>query len=146
MEEKVVYRRGKHCIAPGCTNYYYKTPNKHFHELPLKDDKRLAKWLHNFTRKNAPVNEHALVCSDHFTSEGYVHEGSFDDSGAFVLKKTRYLEKTAVPSVFKFDRIVSVTQTHLPVYCCQHQPEANVLNAWQDVPSNKKGSRLVQTC
>ena len=51
MEEKVVNRRGKHCIiAPGCTNYYYKTPNKHFHELPLKDDKCLAKWLHNLKR------------------------------------------------------------------------------------------------
>lgn len=101
ISNKIDYKGGKHCIAPGCTNYYYKTPEKHFHALPLRDRARLAKWLHNLKRKNAPVNKHAHVCSDHFVDEDYEQEGFFDNE-TFSFRKSNRLIATAVPTKFNF--------------------------------------------
>jgi hypothetical protein len=103
MENKTV-RYGKHCIAPGCTNWFYKTScsEKHYHKLPLKDDNRLRQWLQNIKRKTAPINENANVCSDHFKDDDYETVGDFDESGAFCFKKTSTLKPTAVPTIFNF--------------------------------------------
>ncbi len=84
-ESKVVSGRfGKHCIAPGCTNYYYKAQDRHYHQLPLNDKSRLKQWLQSMKRKAAPVNSHARVCSDHFTQEDYEVEGFLDEMGVLV--------------------------------------------------------------
>ena len=58
---------GVHCIAPGCTNYFYKGGKQHFHRLPLKNKALLKSWLQKIKRKDPPVNEYARVCSDHLS-------------------------------------------------------------------------------
>ena len=35
---------GHHCMAPGCTNYYYKDSSVHYHRLPVNDKDRLKQW------------------------------------------------------------------------------------------------------
>lgn len=92
----------KHCMAPGCTNYYYKNRDCHYHQLPLADTDRLKQWLHNMKRKAAPVNENSRVCSDHFAVDDYEVEGFFDNNGVFSYRKTSTLKPTAVPTIFNF--------------------------------------------
>ena len=33
---------GVHCMAPGCTNYYYKNSKCHYHRLPVHNKAKLA--------------------------------------------------------------------------------------------------------
>ena len=91
---------GVHCIAPGCTNYFYKGGKQHFHRLPLKNKALLKSWLQKIKRKDPPVNEYARVCSDHFESECYRQKRSFDSSGALVSNATKNLCTDAVPTIF----------------------------------------------
>ena len=97
---------GVHCIAPGCTNYFYKLYNKggkqhfHSHRLPLNNKALLKSWLQNIKRKDPPVNEYARVCSDHFKPECYRQKWSFDSSGALVSIVTNQLCTDAVPTIF----------------------------------------------
>lgn len=97
----VAGRFGKHCIAPGCTNYYYKAKDRHYHQLPLNDKSILKQWLQNMKRKSGPVNAHARVCSDHFKPDDYEVEGCFDQ-GVFAFRKTCNLKPNAVLTVFNF--------------------------------------------
>lgn len=119
MDDRAGKRYGYHCIAPGCTNWYYKTQDKSYHRLPLGDDVRLKKWLHNMKRKGAPVNENSHVCSDHFTSDSYEQQGCFNDDGSFVLKKTNRLKSDAVPTIFDFSSY-NANNTDAPTSSVNH--------------------------
>ena len=99
---------GVHCIAPGCTNYFYKEGDKqHFHRLPLKNKALLKNWLQKIKRKDPPVNEYARVCSDHFEPECYRQKRSFDSSGALVSNATKHLCTDAVPTIFNLSAFSS---------------------------------------
>ena len=94
---------GSHCIAPGCTNYYYKDSSKHYHRLPLKNKTLLKAWLQRLKRKDPPVNEYARVCSDHFVpDQDYHRKGMIMPDGSFNFIKTDKLKADAVPTVFEF--------------------------------------------
>ncbi len=48
---------GMHCIAPGCTNYFYnKKKGFHYHSYPVGNKTLLRKWLQNLTRADPPVH------------------------------------------------------------------------------------------
>ncbi len=102
VDKKRKQQYGKHCIAPGCRNWYYKAKEKHYHTLPLGDKDRMKVWLQKLKRKNVPVNSNSKVCSDHFTKEDYVLKGNFDSFGCFQMVQTKDLKDGAFPSVFNF--------------------------------------------
>jgi hypothetical protein len=108
---------GKHCRAPGCTNFYYKTTNKHYHRLPIGDSVRMKQWLHNLKRKNAPKFVSSRVCSDHFIEDDYLKTGSFDENGSFILTSTCKLKPDAAPTVFNFSHY-NVSSTDAPIGAC----------------------------
>lgn len=97
---------GHFCIAPGCTNEFYrlKAMNKtvHFHHLPLTRKSVLLRWLAALKRKNPPVNSNARVCSDHFLDQDYVEEKVFNESGSLVTRRTNRLKFEAAPTIFNF--------------------------------------------
>ena len=66
---------GHHCIAPGCTNYYYKNSVVSYHRLPVSDKLRLKKWLHVLKRKTIPKAKFSRVCSEHFMDCDFVEKG-----------------------------------------------------------------------
>ena len=99
-EINIYYYYYYYCIAPGCTNYFYKGGKQHFHRLPLKNKALLKSWLQKIKRKDPPVNEYARVRSDHFESECYRQKRSFDSSGALVSNATNNLCTDAVPTIF----------------------------------------------
>lgn len=93
---------GYHCIAPGCTNYYYKDSSKSYHRLPLKKPALLKAWLQKLKRKDPPVNTNSRVCSNHFVEDDYQSQGMMMPDGTFGCMKTNRLKLNAVPSVFDF--------------------------------------------
>lgn len=95
-------RSGIHCVAPGCTNFYYKTRDKgvHYHRLPT-DRARQKQWLHVLKRKYMPDTRFARICSEHFLSKDYVHKYEYSN-GQFQYMKTSELNDSAVPSQFDF--------------------------------------------
>ncbi len=96
-------RCGIHCIAPGCTNYYYnKVKGVHYHRLPLKNRSLLKKWLQMLKRADPPVNAHSRVCSKHFLQSDYIPGGKFAESGEYLSVLTSRLKPDAFPSVFDF--------------------------------------------
>ncbi|XP_068585150.1 protein Wiz isoform X2 [Cebidichthys violaceus] len=98
-------RGGHFCIAPGCSNEFYKAKNEgktvHFHSLPFKRHVVLRRWLAALRRETTPVRRDARVCSEHFVGEDYVGERAFE-SGVLVLRRTNKLKTEAAPSVFDF--------------------------------------------
>ncbi len=98
-------RSGMHCIAPGCTNHFYKKQEKvHYHRLPVANKELLRKWLQKMKRANPPVNCNSRVCSNHFLPEDYVLTGYFNELGEYGEKRTNRLKPEAVPSVFDFSQ------------------------------------------
>ncbi len=96
-------RYGYHCVAPGCTNWFYKTDESvHYHRLPLGNKRRVAQWLQNMKRKDAPAGESARICCQHFTADSYKEQGCFGENGSFSYKRTNRLKSDAVPTIFDF--------------------------------------------
>ena len=93
---------GHHCIAPGCTNYYYKNSVVSYHRLPVSDKLRLKKWLHVLKRKTIPKAKFSRVCSEHFMDCDFVEKGFFNEDGSFQMKRSKDLKPSACPSVFNF--------------------------------------------
>lgn len=114
-----VYRKwgGSFCIAPGCSNEYYRVKSKdiHFHLFPDPDKKPEAfkRWLAALKRKHPPSGTGQRVCSKHFLESDYLKEGSFTDEGQFVWRTTSRLKPDAVPSIFDFSGY-SVGETDRP--------------------------------
>ncbi len=105
---------GMHCIAPGCTNYFYnKKKGIHYHRLPVGNKTLLKKWLQNLKRADPPVHSHSRVCSSHFLPEDYVLAGSFTESGEYQRTRTNKLNPDAVPTVFDFSQY-SLGETDCP--------------------------------
>ena len=96
-------RSGMHCIAPGCTNHFYKKQEKvHYHRLPVANKELLRKWLQKMKRANPPVNCNSCVCSNHFLPEDYVLTEYFNELGEYREQGTNRLMPEAVLSVFEF--------------------------------------------
>ena len=93
---------GTHCIAPGCTQFYYKSPGKHFHRLPVNKPQLLRQWLQRLKRQDPPESKYARVCSDHFLDTDYKTKGIITNDGGFCFEKTNILKENAVPTVFDF--------------------------------------------
>ncbi|XP_031720258.1 protein Wiz-like isoform X2 [Anarrhichthys ocellatus] len=98
-------RGGHFCIAPGCSNEFYRAKNEgktvHFHSLPFARHVVLRRWLAALRRGTTPVRRGARVCSEHFVDEDYVGESVFE-SGVLVVRRTNKLKTEAAPSVFDF--------------------------------------------
>ncbi|XP_075946760.1 protein Wiz isoform X2 [Anarhichas minor] len=98
-------RGGHFCIAPGCSNEFYRAKNEgktvHFHSLPFARHVVLRRWLAALRRGTTPVRRGARVCSEHFVDEDYVGERVFE-SGVLVVRRTNKLKTEAAPSVFDF--------------------------------------------
>ena len=112
---------GAHCMAPGCSNTYYKESNVHYHRLPT-DTKRLKQWLHAMKRNHVdlPNLQHARVCSAHFLDDDYKSKGTFNTSdGSFEMVKTPDLREEACPSVLDFS-----TYDHTDFDCPTPRPRA----------------------
>lgn len=109
---------GSFCIAPGCSNEYYRVKESgksvHFHVVPVNKPNLLRRWLAALKRLNPPVGPGLRVCSDHFVESDYVEEGTFTEDGRFVRRPTNRLKPDAVPSVFNFSTY-SVGDTDRPV-------------------------------
>ncbi|KAG1696633.1 Endochitinase [Nymphon striatum] len=103
---------GVHCIAPGCTNYYAKNNDVHYHRLPLKRPDILSRWLQIMKLLRPPV-KWARVCSVHFVKPDYKDGKMTLIDGRFVREKTNNLLPGAVPSVFDFSAY-SVGSTDAP--------------------------------
>ena len=105
------------CIAPGCSNSFYKTKDRethvHYHNLPLKRPSVLRRWLTVMKRKTPPVNSSAKVCSDHFVDDDYVEEKFFNEEGRLATRKKKLLKREACPSVFDFSAY-NFRTTHRP--------------------------------
>jgi len=94
--------KGVHCVAPGCTNFYYRDAlNVSFHRLP-SDKQQLKRWLQSLKRKNMPNLHYGRVCSEHFVEEDFVQKGRFKDDESFEMARTNVLKHTACPSIFNF--------------------------------------------
>ncbi|CAG5887278.1 unnamed protein product [Menidia menidia] len=111
MESNKRHQKGGHfCIAPGCSNIYYKVKsegkNIHFHSLPLRRQVVLQRWLTALKQDSSKVSRTARVCSDHFIEEDYLEEKVFE-SDALVTRRTNRLKSEATPSVFDFSTIGS---------------------------------------
>jgi len=103
---------GVHCVAPGCTNYFYKDANVSFHRLP-SDKQQLSRWLQSLKRKNMPNLQYGRVCSEHFVEEDFVKKGRFKNDGTFEMARTNVLKHTACPSIFNFS-LYDHTKTDCP--------------------------------
>ena len=77
---------GVHCIAPGCRQYYYKCPSKHFQRVPKDKPQLLGQWLQRMKLKDPPKQEYARVCSDHFTDDDYQTTGTVTGTGEIVYQ------------------------------------------------------------
>jgi hypothetical protein len=108
--------RGVHCIAPGCTNYYSKNNNVHYHRLPLNRPQELRRWLQKLKLSKPPVNQWARVCSVHFVSEDYESEMKMVD-GRYKRQNTNKLLPGAFPSVLDFSGY-SLSSTDAPSTAC----------------------------
>jgi len=108
---------GVHCVAPGCTNYFYKDALTHlnvsFHRFP-SDKQQLKRWLQSLKRTNMPNLQYGRVCSDHFMEEDFVTKGRFKDDGSFEMARTNVLKHTACPSIFNFFSSYDHTKTDCP--------------------------------
>lgn len=91
---------GMHCIAPGCSNFYYKNKSVAYHRFPTNGS-RLKKWMQVLKRKEFPAMEYARVCSDHFLDSDYAWKGTFV-GGIFQKMKSKELLPTAFPSKIDF--------------------------------------------
>ncbi|KAL7399827.1 hypothetical protein ABVT39_002489 [Epinephelus coioides] len=96
---------GMFCIAPGCTNEFYRVKDRektvhlnHFPRQPLA----LRCWLAAIKRKNPPVIGNATICSEHFVAEDYLEERFFDEAGVLVTRRSKRLKPDAIPSIFDF--------------------------------------------
>ena len=94
-------KTGVHCMAPGCTNWYYKCKDKTFHRLPRKDLQR-KRWLQILKLACPPEASSARVCSDHFSDADYKKKNVCDRNGQTVSVKTLFLIKDAIPSLVDF--------------------------------------------
>ncbi|KAL7392482.1 hypothetical protein ABVT39_025372 [Epinephelus coioides] len=112
-------RGGSFCIAPGCSNEFYRLKEGgklvHFHVLPMRRPQVMRRWLSALKRDSPPVGAGLRVCSDHFLPSDYVEEGGFDESGRFVRWPTNRLKPDSVPSVFDFSQY-SVGETDRPLH------------------------------
>ena len=99
--DKEKKKRGVHCMAPGCTNWYYKCKEKTFHRLPTNESQR-KQWLQKLKLASPPSAKSARVCSAHFVDADYKTKDTYDEQGHLVKKKTSFLVKDAVPSVIDF--------------------------------------------
>ena len=72
---------GSFCIAPGCSNKYYRVKESgkivHFHVIPVKKPKLLQRWLVALKRLSRRMGSGQRVCSDHFIEADYIEEGAF---------------------------------------------------------------------
>ena len=98
--DKEKKKHGVHCMAPGCTNWYYRCKEKTFHRLPTNESQQ-KRWLQKLKLASPPSAKSARVCSDHFVDGDYKTKDTYDEQGHLV-KKTSFLVKDAVPSVIDF--------------------------------------------
>ena len=89
---------GTYCSAWGCNRRFSKQEGVTFHSFPLNDKERLKKWLAAMRRDDFTPTVHSRICAKHFLKSDY-HPYS------------RYLIKTAVPSIFDFPK--HLQQLHL---------------------------------
>uniref|UniRef100_A0A8C4ZY95 THAP domain-containing protein 1 n=1 Tax=Gadus morhua TaxID=8049 RepID=A0A8C4ZY95_GADMO len=70
---------GSFCIAPGCSNEFYRLKESggivHFHVIPVKKPEVLRRWLAALKRLSPPMGPGQRVCSDHFIEADYIEEG-----------------------------------------------------------------------
>ena len=99
--DKEKKKHGVHCMAPGCTNWYYRCKEKTFHRLPTNESQQ-KRWLQKLKLASPPSAKSARVCSDHFVDGDYKTKDTYDEQGHLVKKKTSFLVKDAVPSVIDF--------------------------------------------
>ena len=97
---------GSFCIAPGCSNEFYRLKESgrivHFHVIPVKKPEVLRRWLAALKRLSPPMGPGQRVCSDHFIEADYIEEGAFSEDGRFVRRPTNRLKPDAVPTIFNF--------------------------------------------
>ena len=109
---------GSFCIAPGCSNEYYRVKESgkivHFHVIPVNKPKLLRRWLAALKRLSPPMGPGQRVCSDHFIEADYIQEGAFAEDGRFVHRPTNHLKPDAVPTIFYFS-VYSAGDTDRPV-------------------------------
>ena len=98
-------RAGVHCMAPGCTNWFYKESVKSkaitYHRLP-RDELQRKRWLQVMKLVKPPTVESARVCSEHFVDADYRRQVTRDAGGHEQTVRSAYLLKDVVPSIFDF--------------------------------------------
>ncbi|XP_059144293.1 THAP domain-containing protein 3-like [Physella acuta] len=86
---------GKQCSAVGCTNCDNKPESKErnisFHKFPIKNPNLCNEWAANMKRKNVAINEHIVVCSEHFEEDCFTYQP---------FTHRRFLKTGAVPTKF----------------------------------------------
>ncbi|XP_022177443.1 THAP domain-containing protein 1 B-like [Myzus persicae] len=96
------------CCVHGCSNRQGKTVDFrkiHFFSFPLKDPKRVAKWLLAIGRTDFTATKFSKVCSDHFVYDDF--KSNVD--GLYRLD----LKENVVPSVFNFTTELLAKQAKL---------------------------------
>ena len=84
--DKEKKKHGVHCMAPGCTNWYYRCKEKTFYRLPTNESQQ-KRWLQKLKLASPPSAKSARVCSDHFVDGDYKTKDTYDEQGHLVKKK-----------------------------------------------------------
>ncbi|XP_051873239.1 THAP domain-containing protein 4 isoform X1 [Pristis pectinata] len=93
------------CSAYSCTNRQGKAAKSiSFHRFPLKDTKRLAKWINAVGRTDWKPTKFSFLCSAHFTKDSFQKRQE---------DQHHRLKFNAVPSIFHFsERKKTVEDQH----------------------------------